>query len=48
MLRCASSFVTAAYAKYAAFQMIRAPCLQPFTRPSVNRRFYDFLLVDQK
>ena len=29
MLRCASSFVTAAYAKYAAFLLIRTPCLQP-------------------
>ena len=30
MLRCASSFFTAAYAKYASFLMIRTPCLRPF------------------
>jgi len=30
MLRCASSFVTAAYAKYASFLSIRTPCLRPF------------------
>ena len=30
MLCCASSFVTAAYAKYASFLMIRTPCLRLF------------------
>jgi len=42
MLCCASSFVTAAYAKYASFLMIRAPCLRLFTSPSIIVTNYFF------
>jgi len=47
MLRCASSFVTAAYAKHAAFLMILAPCLQPFyeavRKSTLFTIFYEFI-----
>ena len=38
MLRCAASFVPAAYAKYASVLMLCAPCLRIFLR---SRRFME-------
>jgi len=43
MLRCAASFVIAAYTKYASFLMICAPCLRPFYAAVVFGQFFGFL-----
>jgi voltage-gated potassium channel len=50
MLRCASSFVVAAYAEYASLRRIRAPCLRSFLRSRPHfkgfRPLYGIVSID--
>jgi hypothetical protein len=41
MLRCAASFVIAAYHKYASFLRICAPCLRTFYKAVSKSTFYE-------
>ena len=43
MLRCAASFVIAAYDKYASFLRICAPCLRTFYEAVRILIFYEFI-----
>jgi len=45
LLRCAASFVTAAYAKYASFLRICAPCIEAFLNSLCDKVFFNTLLV---
>ncbi len=46
MLRCAASFVIAAYHKYASFLRICTPCLRTFYEVVKNLTFYEDIIFD--
>ncbi len=48
MLRCAASFVIAAYHKYASFLRICAPCLRTFYEAVRNSTFYESIMFDRR
>ncbi len=47
MLRCAASFVIAAYEKYASFLRICTPCLRTFYEAVRNSIFYETINIDK-
>ena len=47
MLRCAASFVVAAYHKYASLLRICAPCLRTFYKAVRNSTFYEGIKFDE-
>ena len=48
LLRCAASFVTAAYAKYASFLRICAPCIEAFLNSLCDKVFFNSLLLQRQ
>jgi ribosomal protein L28 len=46
MLRCAASFVIAAYDKYASFLRICTPCLRTFYKTVRKLTFYEDINID--